>query len=234
MPTLYFGRDLEAMSFAANYHRWIVDEFKFYLGDHVVEVGAGTGNFTHLLHQIGQVKRLDVFEPSMNMYAILAERFRKTVEVDTFNCFFEEKYQDYNKTLDSVVYVNVLEHIADDARELSLVHSALKPNGYLLIFVPALAFLFSDLDSRLGHFRRYHKNGLSDLVRQAGFDILIAKYFDSLGVIPWYIAFVLLKKNLSGGNVTLYDKAIVPILRKIESKWVPPIGKNLLLIAKKA
>lgn len=232
-PILYVGRDLEAMAFATNYHRWILDEFMPYLDGHVIEVGAGTGNFSQLLHQHERIKKLDVFEPSENMYKILVERFQQAPGIESFNCFFGENSQHYHNALDSAVYVNVLEHIEDDFKELSLVHSALKPNGHLLIFVPALGFLFSNLDSRLGHFRRYEKKGLSLLVRQAGFNIINIKYLDSLGIIPWYIAFVLLKKNLNSTNVLYYDKFIIPILRKLESKWIPPFGKNLLLIAKK-
>jgi SAM-dependent methyltransferase len=232
MKPIYFGRDLEAMSFAVNYYRWIFDEFRPCLGQYVAEVGGGTGNFSQTLLD-GGVRRLIVFEPSSNTFPNLEERFRNRPEVETLNCRLEEKYKSYPETFDAIVYMNVLEHIENDLQELSLANFVLKPGGNLLIFVPALSMLFSDLDSQLGHFRRYHKKGLIDLVQRAGFELVRVKYLDSFGLVPWFLAFVWLKRTITMGKVSLYDKVVVPILRKLEGVVTPPIGKNLLLIAKK-
>ena len=113
-------------------------------------------------------------------------------------------------------------------------HAALKPGGHLLIFVPALRFLYSRLDAELGHFRRYHKPGLSAMVRAAGFTIEKMKYFDCAGVLPWYVAYVLLKRPMAGASVGLYDRLIIPATRALEKRVPPPFGKNLLLVAKKS
>ena len=228
----YFGRDLEAMSFATNYHNWILDEFKPHLGKSVAEVGAGTGNFSSLLVS-ADIERLVAFEPSENMYAVLRDRMAGADNVTTVNCFFGDKCREYKDEFDSVVYVNVLEHIEHDDSELSLVHGSLRTGGHVLLFVPALSWLYSEFDKTLGHFRRYHKKDIIRLVEGAGFDIVHARYFDMAGIIPWYIAFVLLKKSISAGNVTLYDKLVVPIMRKVERIVTPPTGKNILLIGKK-
>jgi 2-polyprenyl-3-methyl-5-hydroxy-6-metoxy-1,4-benzoquinol methylase len=229
----YFGKDLEAMSFADNYHRWIVDEFTPYLGAHVAEVGAGIGNFSEFLVQAG-TQRLSAFEPSSNMYPMLQEKFEHVSTVDTYNCFFEETSEKFAASFDAVAYVNVLEHIENDRLALEHAHQTLKQNGHLLIFVPALKFLFSDLDKKVGHFRRYNKQELIDVVSVAGFKIEELRYFDVMGIIPWYIAFVLLKQTTSGTNVTLYDRVVVPFMRRVERLVTPPIGKNLLLVARKA
>jgi 16S rRNA A1518/A1519 N6-dimethyltransferase RsmA/KsgA/DIM1 with predicted DNA glycosylase/AP lyase activity len=78
---IYFGRDLEAMSFAENYHNWIIDEYKPYLGANVAEVGAGTGNFTELLlASETQIQKLVAYEPSSNMYPILEKRWSVSIE----------------------------------------------------------------------------------------------------------------------------------------------------------
>jgi SAM-dependent methyltransferase len=229
----YFGRDLEAMSFAANYHKWIFEEFKPYLGDNVAEVGAGTGNFSKLIIS-AYIKHLVAIEPSANMYPVLDDLFRDNNQVKTVNHFFSDIYHNYENNFDSILYVNVLEHIENDQKELSYVYKTLGEKGHILIFVPALSWLYSDLDKKLGHCRRYHKQELTKIVQAAGFNIIKIKYFDIVGIIPWYIAFVLLKKSISGCNVALYDKLVVPIMRKIESVINPPIGKNLLLVGRKA
>lgn len=228
----YFGRDLEAMSFAENYHKWIVDEFRPYLGDSVAEIGAGTGNFSKFL-VAAEIKSLVAFEPSGNMYPLLKEHFKNNKKVDTVPAFLKDAVKNYQDSFDSVVYVNVLEHVEDDEKELSYVFAALKEKGHLLLFVPALSWLYSKLDRNLGHYRRYHKNALAKLVQNAGFSIVKVKYFDFVGILPWFIAFVLLQQSITGDSVALYDKFVVPVMRVAEGVISPPIGKNLLLVGKK-
>ena len=227
----YFGRDLEAMSFAKNYHDWIVDEFSPYLGDLVAEVGAGTGSFSELL--VDRVDRLVAFEPSQNMYPELARVFAGNSKVVTVNNFFGEECGRFENTLDSAVYVNVMEHIEHDAEEFTYIFRALKPGGHALIFVPALPFLYSDLDTSLGHFRRYLKPGLTSIAEKAGFKVVKARYFDFMGILPWYVAFTLLGRQISGGKVAAYDKYVVPVMRRLERVISPPVGKNVLMIARK-
>ncbi|MCB1792312.1 MAG: class I SAM-dependent methyltransferase [Gammaproteobacteria bacterium] len=227
----YFGKDLEAMSFAVNYHQWIVDEFAPYLGSEVAEIGAGTGNFSAFLLDAG-ISRLAAFEPSANMYPLLEQRFAQDRRVDTFNDFFETLSGQFPQRFDAVAYVNVLEHIEDDTLALRHARSTLKPGGHLLIFVPALQFLYSELDRQVGHFRRYDRRSLTEAVESAGFEIIKLKYFDVLGIIPWYIAFTLMKQTTTGTNVSLYDRVAVPVMRRIERVLTPPVGKNLLLVAR--
>lgn len=221
------------MSFALNYHNWILSEIRPYIGNDIAEVGAGTGSFTELL-LVEKFHKLAAFEPSCNMYPVLKSRFEKVANVDTINGFFGDKRSDYQSGFDSVIYVNVLEHIENDQSELIHVYESLKQGGFIIIFVPALSFLYSDLDKMLGHFRRYHKQGLHTLVAQAGFNNIKIKYFDIAGILPWYLVYVLMKKTMTAANVSLYDNLVVPVMQKFEKIVTPPIGKNLLLVAQKS
>lgn len=227
----YPGKELEAMSFAVNYHRWILDEFEPYLGNTVAEVGAGIGSVSKLL--LGKrIKRLFAFEPSHNMYPLLENALRKEERAKAVNDFFGPQYA--QEGFDSVVYINVLEHIQEDRTELAHALEALQSKGHLLLFVPALPWLYSNVDRQMGHFRRYTKKVLSGLVADVGFTLVQARYFDLAGIIPWYINFVLLRNSFGSGSVSLYDKLAVPTMRRIESVVPPPIGKNVLLIGRKA
>lgn len=225
----YLGKDLEAMSFAKNYHKWILAEFLPYIGTSVAEVGAGKGSFSRLILET-DIRNLKAYEPSQDMFLMLEATLKNECRANAVNDFFNQNITD---SFDSVLYVNVLEHIEDDASEIVTAHSKLKQNGHLLIFVPALQWLFSDLDRQVGHFRRYTKNNLTELVIKAGFSVVHAKYFDMAGIIPWYINFVLLKNQIDSSSVNLYDKLIVPSMRILESIMAPPLGKNVLLVAKK-
>lgn len=226
----YPGKELEAMSFAVNYHRWILDEFSPWLGESVAEVGAGTGSVSGLILE-RPIRKLTAFEPSQNMYPLLHEALEGETRASSVNDFFSPKHAQAG--FDSIAYINVLEHIEDDRAELAGAFEALKPGGHLLVFVPALSWLYSDFDRQIGHFRRYRKKSLVALAGSVGFDIVKARYFDLAGVIPWYINFVLLRNSIGSGSVSLYDKLVVPAMRRVERVVTPPIGKNVLLVARK-
>lgn len=234
---VYIGKDLEAMSFAVNYHRWILEEFRPFLGTRIVEVGAGTGLFSQLLLE-HELQSLSLIEPS-KMFEYLtsnvAEVKTKTL-IKTYQTIFTDVAETIkeNQKPDSIIYVNVLEHIEDDENELAAMRDTLTPNGKIFIFVPALPWLYGNFDKSVGHFRRYTKNELETKCKAAGFSLLKSFYFDFAGVAPWWIKYRLLKSDsLDSGAIKLYDKLIVPITKTFESIITPPLGKNLLLIGKK-
>lgn len=228
----YLGSDLDAMAFAENYHDWIADEFEPYLGKSSAEVGAGCGHFSRLMLERG-VEQLASFEPAENMYGNLQESLREFPCAKPVNGYFGDHCDAYKESFDSVVYVNVLEHVQHDGIELEHVWKTLKPGGYVLILVPALNWLYSEFDHKLGHYRRYEKNGLESLLADKKFRVEKANYLDMAGVMPWFLMMRMLNRSLSGGNVSAYDKLVIPVVRYLEGKWAPPIGKNLLIVGLK-
>jgi SAM-dependent methyltransferase len=234
----YAGRDLEVMAFAENYHRWILQIFKPFLGTRVVEVGAGTGSFSELVLE-HSLASLSLVEPSEAMYRILSRRINPpdaATHIKTYNTLFANvaDHIRVKQRPDSIIYVNVMEHIADDMAELRAVHRTLGAGGRLFIFVPALQWLFGSFDKQIGHFRRYSRTELESKCLGAGFRIIKSVYFDFVGIVPWGIKYRLMKSStLEPRAVQLYDRYVVPASRAIESKIEPPIGKNLLLIAEK-
>jgi SAM-dependent methyltransferase len=237
-PVIYAGRDLEAMSFARNYHRWILELFEPYLGTRIVEVGAGTGSFSELI-LTRPVETLSLVEPSTAMYRLLVENVRglKTkARVETYNAVFGDVAASLgaDERPDSIIYVNVLEHIADDEAELRIIQRTLAERGRAFIFVPALRWLYGSFDRELGHQRRYTLGELQEKCRGAGFRILKSTYFDSAGVLPWWVKYRLLgSRTLGPGAVKLYDRFAVPLVKRMEALVAPPLGKSLLLVAEK-
>jgi SAM-dependent methyltransferase len=234
----YPGRELESMAFALNYHRWILDIFRPYLGKRIVEVGAGSGSFSELLLETGP-ERLDAVEPSANMYPMLAEHLR---QMDSRNIGHAhhgtliDRAETIRRTgtPDSILYVNVLEHVEDDAAELAAMYSLLQPQGHALIFVPANPWLMGSMDRELGHIRRYTMKDLRRKCETAGFEIRLAFYFDFLGIAPWWLKYCLLQvKTLEPAAVRFYDRYVVPASRAFERVIRPPIGKNIVLVAKR-
>jgi SAM-dependent methyltransferase len=230
----YRGRELEAMSFAENYHRLVLGIFEPYLGDRVVEVGAGDGAVTSLIAERAG-RAITAIEPSERLFALLSSRVAGNRKINPLHGFLA----DVSGALprggpDSFLYINIYEHIEDDVTEMELVYRLLHAGGHLCIFVPALPRLYSDFDRRVDHYRRYTLPGLKQKCRSAGFSIQYARYFDFLGIFPWWLRFRLFKaKNLSPRAVRLYDRLGVPIIRLEESLIRPPLGKNVILVARK-
>jgi len=234
----YAGKDLEAMSFAVNYHRWILSSFAPYLGTRVVEVGAGTGSFSELLWE-RRPQSLSLVEPSPAMFEQLGRRVRESfasVDLQLYNETFDRVAAQIRSRQqpDAIVYVNVLEHTADDEAEMRVMSETLGPGGRVFIFVPALSWLYGSFDREISHYRRYSRGELESKCRAAGFRILVSRYFDLLGVLPWWLKYrVLQSRKMEPGAVRFYDQAVVPIAKRLETLVEPPLGKNILLVAEK-
>lgn len=232
---VYVGKDLEAMSFAVNYHRWILEEFRPFLGRHLVEVGAGTGSFSEMLLD-ERPETLALIEPS-EMFEFLRQniaQFDTAARVEYFQTIFTRAAANLRPAPDTILYVNVLEHIEDDRGELAKVYETLAPGGHCLVFVPALQALYGPFDEKIGHFRRYTKREVADKARGAGFRVEKLKYFDFVGIFPWFVKYKLLKSDsLAPGAVDAYDKYAVPVTKRFERLLPLPVGKNILAVLKK-
>ncbi|WP_420447998.1 class I SAM-dependent methyltransferase [Candidatus Palauibacter sp.] len=151
------------------YHRDILRLFSPYLGDRILEVGAGSGNISQLILE-RQPSHLYAVEPSDRMYELLRERLWENLNASVHHCLLSAFMKVENTPgVDSVVSVNVLEHVRDDLAELTMMRAVLRPGGHLCLWVPALPALNSRFDRSLGHFRRYRKRDLVKKLEQAGF-----------------------------------------------------------------
>ena len=206
-----------------NYYEWILSRFERYLGKSIAEVGAGIGSFSKLLLRTSP-QQLFAFEPSTNLFPQLIEGVGRDQRVVPINDYFEPSYVPGG--VDSVVYINVLEHVEHDLAELKTAHEALRSGGHLIVFSPALSWLYSEFDKQVDHYRRYTKRGIADLAKEAGYRVVVAEYFDIAGIVPWYLSFVLLKGRPSVRNVALYDKLIVPPMRLAEGLLRPPLRQE--------
>jgi SAM-dependent methyltransferase len=235
---VYAGRDLEAMSFAHNYHRWILEVFSPYLGARIVEVGAGRGSFSELILRRNS-ESVSLVEPSEDMHRLLVQRIKglhPTVRIQLYNATFRSVAAQIRsqQAPDSIIYVNVLEHIADDLDELQAASQTLAIGGRLFLFVPALKSLYGSFDRQVGHCRRYERAELNDKCKRTGFKVLKSSYFDLAGIVTWWLKYCLLRSNkMEPAAVRFYDQIMVPPLKRIESLVGPPIGKNILVVAEK-
>ncbi len=224
------------MAFAPNYHGWILDRFRPYLGRRIAEIGAGSGNFARLL--LGErIESLHLVEPSSAMFQHLPALAKSDPagRVALYNAvFLAVRRQLKTAEIDSLIYVNVLEHIVEDDRELRGMNEVLPPGGRIFVFVPALPFLYGSHDRAVGHVRRYRRRDLAEKCSNAGFNVLHAGYFDIAGIVPWWFKYCLFRSTrMEAGAVHFYDRLVVPVMSRLEGWLPPPLGKNIILVAEK-
>lgn len=224
---------LETLSRIHHYHRWIFDQFRETLGSFVLEIGSGIGNLTQLLLETPnrQVWATDVV-PTFLDY--LKRRFpdesRLHVRLhDACQVFMTEK----GLPVDSVLCVNVLEHVENDAVALKAMYDSLAPGGFLNLLVPAIPSIYGTIDREIGHYRRYRKRELMDKLVSAGFRIEKLYGFNPVGIFGWWLqGRVLKRKTLSPGQTLLFDR-LVPILRRLPFQSRAPIGISWIAIARR-
>jgi SAM-dependent methyltransferase len=233
----YSGTELDAMSGAENYYRWIIRHFAPFTGREILEVGAGVGTFaSHLLAALpdgpsgGQ--RLTLIEPASNLFPALQACFRGNPRVTTVQGELGTCADSLHP--DTAILVNVLEHVKDDEVCLALLHRILQPGGHLLIFVPALPWLYGSLDAAFEHYRRYTRAELERKLRTAGFELREMRFVNLPGVAAWWCSGkILRRKTLAPSAVRFYDRWVIRPCSRIEDVCPPPIGQNLLAIARK-
>jgi SAM-dependent methyltransferase len=229
----YSGSELDAVAEATNYYRWIIDGFSPHFGSTTVEAGAGIGTVSELILGNDAVKDLLLIEPASNNVPALRSRFAGDRRVRLHHGYLE----DLAPTLraDTIIAVNVLEHVEKDIEFLRAAHAGLVPGGKLLVLVPALPAIFGSLDRAFDHYRRYTRPVLRSGLLRAGFEIDELHYLNSIGVAAWFTAGrVLGRTTLGRRQVRFYDRFVIPWLSRVENIVHPPLGQSLFVVAHKA
>ena len=218
---------LHSLDGAQQYAEWIHSLVAPHLGPEVLEIGAGHGLLTERLASTSHVTATDVSESCV---ATLLRRYVGDERVVIRRADLSEATAtgDY----DSVVLINVLEHIADDALAVKQLAGALRPHGRLVLWVPALSMLYSDFDRRIGHHRRYSVPGLRKVLEDADLNVIDIRYVNVLGSLAWWlVAKKLGRAPTASALVRLFDRAFVPLLRRLESGRRPPFGQSIFCVA---
>lgn len=220
---------LENLKLADRYNNWIFEQIKPHLGNNVLEIGCGNGNFTVFLAQ--QCQRVIGIDINQEYVDLANKRLEKQ---STVTILREDatKLQSKN-TFDSIVLLDVLEHIENDIAILQKLNTLLKPGGKLIIKVPALNYLYGKMDRVIGHYRRYNKNTLINTFNQANLAQPLIWYFNFAGIPGWWLNSKVLKRTTPPSQqVSLFNK-VVPVLSTIENLIQPPVGLSLFAVADK-
>jgi SAM-dependent methyltransferase len=219
---------LDSLDGADGYAAWILDLCEPHVHGSVLEVGAGHGTFTDLL--IRPAERIVATDVSERCIGVLRERFAGHAMVTVVQGSLAEA-RDLGP-FDTVVVINVLEHVEDDKAALKDVAANLKPGGRLVLWVPAFELLYSEFDRRIGHYRRYRVAEVRSLLEGAGLQIVEARYVNPVGWVAWLVAARLLRRNPTGKAAHVFDRYFVPTLRRLDRRFRSPFGASVFAAAR--
>ena len=215
------------------YNRWLVSRFEGSVGRRVLEIGAGFGNITKHLKGRELVVASDL-DPVAIEHLKGTFRDDRAVKIASyrFPLDAEALAEIRGMRIDTIVCLNVLEHIEDDRATLADMYSLLEPGGRLVLLVPAFQRLYSSLDVHLRHFRRYEKEDLEQKIREAGFVVDDLRFANRPGILGWWLnGKVLRRRVLPRGQLRAF-KYLMPMLKR-EEKRPPKKGLSLIAIATK-
>ena len=222
--------------------RWHFELLRPYLGRKVLEVGAGPGRITALVAGAARHDELLAIEPSAHFFSLLRNHVGAIPGVSLLQTETAPLAAGYANHFDSVYSVHVLEHIADDRVFLKEMLALTRPKGNVIILVPALPFLFSDLDRQVGHFRRYTKRMIRTLAEGLPVSVEHLAYNNFVGAVGSLYFSKLRKINYQKdaaakksffGVYHVFSEYVVPAVRIMERFMPVPLGLNLTAVLRK-
>ena len=224
---------LRRMARLGVYNRWLHDQFDAFLGRRVLEVGSGVGNQTRYFVERDRVIASDI-EPHYvrELRGAFGQRSNVRVASFRFPLSPDDRTDLAAEKIDSIVCMNVLEHIENDRETLTDFARVLPDGGHLVLLVPAMPSIYGTLDKHLDHFRRYDREPLRQLLTETGFEVETLRYLNQPGVFGWWLNSRVLKRRVIPRAQVGAVRWLMPWLRA-ESRRSPTFGMSLLALARR-
>lgn len=232
LTTVDIGEEtLFRLSSVNRYYQIFYERISQLVGKRILEIGSGNGNFTRFLMGRELVVATDY---SPNHLHTIRQRFveNKRFKIHEFDASKPPSEVLISYQVDTVVCLNVLEHIENDFNALQHMKELLAPGGRLILLVPCIKALYGSLDIGLDHYRRYSKPELLDLMKKVGFEIEETFYFNMWGVPGWFINSRILRRKVLP-KFQLYFFTLIHPLVRLERYFKTPFGLSVIVIAKK-
>lgn len=236
--------ELDAMARAVRYQRWVIDTVAPHLGNHILEVGSGIGTMTRWLAERAPTIATDIDARLLSRLELAAPTWTTPPEaVLEFDIIGFAQAPPVMASVDTVISFNVLEHIEDDEaavcgmwRVLNQCGPADRPRR-LIIFVPAHQWAHGSIDLTFGHFRRYKRERLADLIARTAPSTarIHARYFNTFGLPGWYLMGKVFKKPTFGARSVGSMERLIPMFSRIDpllhGRHDLPFGQSVLAVA---
>lgn len=214
---------------ARNYRRYEYDMVAPHVGRSMLEIGSGLGHFSE---QFTDLDYLAVSDNDPYCVEQLRKRYADNPDVEVLSLALPATVE-IRQQVDTVVMMNVLEHIADDVQALKDLAAVTKPGGRIVIWVPGYMQLYGEFDRKVGHITRYTPKTLAATIAGAGLTAEVLKPINFLGGIAWWLA---VRKGGAGYPdprlVKIYDRTVVPMTRFLEKLFRPPFGQTVFAVVR--
>jgi ubiquinone/menaquinone biosynthesis C-methylase UbiE len=229
MEYSYIGNELEYFRLAHNWKSYYAGKIIPFLGNNVLEVGAGIGSTTKTLCD-GSQDRWICLEPDVEMSGMVRSKIDngelpaccEAVTATTKDLLRE------GALFDSILYIDVLEHIEDDRAEIETAAALLKPGGHLFVLAPAHQRLFTQFDKAIGHFRRYNRQTLTSVAPSTLKKVRLI-YLDSVGALASVANKIALRQSMpTHGQIRFWDRLLIPLSRVADPLFRFKVGKSIL------
>jgi SAM-dependent methyltransferase len=226
---------LKIFSGANNFNRWLFDRVSPFCKGSVLEIGSGIGNISQLLVSSNSPVTLSDIRPEYCTF--LKSKFKdnsnvkEVLQINLASLEFESDYKELKGSFDTIVALNVIEHIQVNSQAIRNCRKLLRENGRLVILVPAFQSLYNSLDIELGHFTRYSRVRLSGLLIDNGFKVQRINYFNSMALVGWWVFGSLLKRKLVANSLIRFYDSLVPCFRVLDRPMNNLAGLSLIAIA---
>jgi SAM-dependent methyltransferase len=225
----YIGSELELFRAAKNWKDYYYRMIRHHLGAEILEVGAGIGGTTQILCRANHLRWV-CLEPDSNLIDGLKAEPNLPIGCEIQQGSLAELPE--GEGFDTILYIDVLEHIEDDLAEVQRAATHLKPGGCLIVLAPAHQWLFSPFDRSIGHYRRYNRTMLEALT-PPGLTLVSLKYLDSVGLLASLSNRFLKQRMPTSGQIKLWDTWMVPLSKVVDPIVGYRIGKSILSVWRK-
>lgn len=220
----YQGRELDIFAHAKRWKAYWASQVARWIGGHVLEVGAGLGENTVLL-QNERVRSWHCLEPDPALAATMAAKVggipNCTASIGNIATVADRQF-------DSILYIDVLEHIEADGDEMAAAADLLRPQGHLIVLSPAHQFLFSEFDAAIGHYRRYNKP-LLRACTPLGCRVEKMFYLDCAGTLLSCANRLLLRQSTPTlRQIQTWDTYVIPISKLLDPLLGYTVGKSII------
>ena len=220
--------ELEFFDAAKNWRRYQFENILKYINSNVLDVGPGTGN--NIQYYKDKASQITLLEINKNLADSLKLKFDDDKKIIVLNTDIHSQ----EKKFDTILYMDVLEHIEDDKKEINKALKQLNSGGNLIFFVPAYQFLYSNFDKAIGHIKRYNKKFFLSFKKDENISIIKLKYIDSIGFFIAVLNRLFNKDNKEsiGLGVKIWNKLIF-LSKIVDLIFFNKFGKSLFCIMKK-
>jgi SAM-dependent methyltransferase len=225
---------LEVIASADKFNYWMYETIKPFSKGNILEIGSGIGNISKFFIEQGSSITLSDFDEFYIEY--LKKKYSaqqiNIISIDLQEEDFEQRHAGEKEEFDSIIMLNVLEHIKDDSLALKNCRYLLKPGGKIVILTPSYSFLYSSIDKALGHYRRYSLTELNYLLIQNRFNVKKRFRFNALGIPAWLYGKILRLKTIPSHEMNFYNK-LTPVARLIDRITFRKTGLSCIIIGEK-